>query len=336
MSHQASLITATVDFDRDGLQHGHLRVPYSHDRSAYGHIPIPLWVARRGSGPTVLLTGGAHGDEYEGPLAVMRLMRDFPVDQLSGRIVAVPALNFPAYLSGTRTSPIDRLNLNRRFPGERNGTPTDMIAHYVETVLMPMADYSFDFHAGGSSLRYLPTMMIERPTTERQRDVTRRLVAGFRPPRVLYMDLLGEDRVIASAAERHDVAFFTGEFGGGGTVDLDGLEILERGLSGVLHALGILERAGEDTPAAAEPRTLAVQGAAHYLFAPRPGIFEPRFRLGDEVEAGQVAGYIHDPHLPWRAPEEIRFAGSGLALCIRMQAVVEAGDCLGHLAADVE
>jgi hypothetical protein len=34
---------------------------------------------------------------------------------------------------------------------------------------------------------------------------------------------------------------------------------------------------------------------------------EPRFRLGEDVKAGQIAGYIHDPLVPWRAPDEIRF-----------------------------
>lgn len=70
-----SLITATVDFARDGLQTGVLRLPHSHDRSAYGHVPIPIMVAKRGQGPTLLLTGANHGDEYEGPVALMHLMR---------------------------------------------------------------------------------------------------------------------------------------------------------------------------------------------------------------------------------------------------------------------
>jgi hypothetical protein len=336
MSSQPSLVTATVDFNREGLQHGYIRVPYSHDRSTYGHIPIPVSVALRGDGPTVLLTGGVHGDEYEGPVALMRLIREFSIERLNGRIVMIPALNFPAYLSGTRTSPIDHLDLNRRFPGDRNGMPTDMIAHYLETVLLPMADYCFDFHAGGASLRYLPTLIAERPKTDRQRCQLDALISGFHPPRVLFMDMLGEDRLIAAAAARNNVCFLTGEFGGGGSLDLDGLEILAEGLQGVLSALGVFDR-GHPTRRCARgemPRRLSVKGMDHYIFAPCPGIFEPCFRLGETVEHGRIAGYIHDPHIPWRAPVEIRFAGSGIALCIRTTALVAAGDCLGHLASD--
>jgi predicted deacylase len=82
----------------------------------------------------------------------MHLVRDLRLDRLAGRIIAIPALNWPAYVAGTRTSPIDSLNLNRCFPGDRNGSPTEMIAHYVETALLPLATYCFDFHAGGASL----------------------------------------------------------------------------------------------------------------------------------------------------------------------------------------
>jgi predicted deacylase len=331
----ASLITTDIDFERDGVQTGTLRLPYSHNRSAYGHIPIPLLVAKRGKGPTVLLTGANHGDEYEGPLALMALMRDLPLDRLNGRLIVVPALNMPAYRAGTRVSPIDQVNLNRVFPGDRNGTTTMMLAHYIETVLMRLADYAIDFHSGGSSLDYLPTLfMFGGPTDDKTKTEIDRLVAAFNPPRVLIMSMMGEDRVISAAARRQGVLFFTGEFGGGASVNPEGLAMAKAGIAGVLDAVGLLPRSGP-APAPQKIRRLAVKGAEHYVFAPCNGIFEPKFALGDEVAAGQIAGHVHDPIMPWKAPTEVRFNGSGLALCVRTFALVEAGDCLGHLASDL-
>jgi predicted deacylase len=289
---ERSLITSTVDFDRDGLQHGHLRLPHSHDRSAYGHIPIPVCVAKRGHGPTALLIGGVHGDEYEGPIVLMRFVREISLDRLTGRVIAIPALNMPAFLAGTRTSPIDSLNLNRCFPGNRNGSPTEMIAHYVEATLLPQADYCFDFHAGGASLNYLPTLIVDASTVEEWGAEFEKFVAAFRPPRVLYMDMLGEDRVIAAAARRNRVRFVTGEFGGAATVNLDGLEILASGLMQALSAVGILKDIDPDTrpSGSAAIQRLCVKGSVHYVFAPKPGIFEPRFKIGDCVEAGANRG----------------------------------------------
>jgi predicted deacylase len=330
-----SLITTDIDFERDGLQTGTLRLPYSHNRSAYGHIPIPLLVAKRGTGPTVLLTGANHGDEYEGPLALMALMRDLPLDRLNGRIIIVPALNMPAYRAGTRVSPVDQVNLNRVFPGDRNGTTTMMLAHYIETVLMKLADYAFDFHSGGSSLDYLPTLFVfGGATDDKAKAEIERLVTAFNPSHLLVMNMMGEDRVISAAARRSGAVFFTGEFGGGASVNPEGLAMAKAGIAGVLDTLGVLPRSGP-APAPKQVRRLVVKGPEHYVFAPCNGIFEPKFKLGDEVKAGQIAGHVHDPIMPWKDPVEVAFKGSGLVLCVRTFALVEAGDCLGHLASDV-
>jgi predicted deacylase len=330
-----SLITTDIDFERDGLQTGTLRLPYSHNRSAYGHIPIPLLVAKRGTGPTVLLTGANHGDEYEGPLALMALMRELPLDRLNGRLIIIPALNMPAYRAGTRVSPIDQVNLNRVFPGERNGTTTMMLAHYIETVLMKLADYAFDFHSGGSSLDYLPTLFVFGGSSDdKTKAEIERLAAAFNPSRLLVMNMMGEDRVISAAARRSGAVFFTGEFGGGASVNPEGLEMAKAGIAGVLDALGVLPRSNP-APTPQKIRRLVVKGAEHYVFAPCNGVFEPKFRLGDEVTAGQIAGHVHDPIMPWKPPTEVKFKGSGLVLCVRTFALVEAGDCLGHLASDV-
>src|SRR6201991_5280163 len=92
-----SPITPTVDFDRDGVQHGHLRLPWSRDDSAWGSVMIPVTVVKRGEAPTALLTGANHGDEYEGPIALFDLARTLKAEDVSGRVIIVPAMNYPAF-----------------------------------------------------------------------------------------------------------------------------------------------------------------------------------------------------------------------------------------------
>ncbi|BAN26216.1 succinylglutamate desuccinylase/aspartoacylase family protein [Caballeronia insecticola] len=334
MSTSASLIATDIDYERAGFQTGTLRLPYSHDRSAYGHIPIPLAVLNAGDGPTVLLTGGNHGDEYEGPVALMKLMQRLPTLAIRGRLIVIPALNFPAFLNGTRTSPIDSGNLNRLFPGARHGKPTEMIAHYVETELLPRADIVFDFHAGGASFDHAPTLLASPPPAS---DPARRaryldLMRAFGAPNTMVMDLLGEDRTFAAAAERHGTLFLCGEFGGHAGCDAGNLAIVERGLQRVLQQLGVVP--DEDLAAPPRTRTLRVEGARHYVYAPHAGVFEPAFSLDDDVRAGQLAGRLFDPHEPWRAPREIAFGGDGRVMCARTFARVEAGDCIALLAAE--
>ncbi len=136
-------ISPTVDFDKPGVQHGHLRLPHSHDESAWGSITIPIAVIANGEGPTAILTGANHGDEYEGPVALMDLARRMTADEVSGRIIIVPMMNYPAFLAGKRTSPIDGGNMNRVFPGSPGGTVTEKIADYFQRTLLPEADWTF-------------------------------------------------------------------------------------------------------------------------------------------------------------------------------------------------
>ena len=151
-----SPIAPTVDFDRDGVQHGFLRLPYSRDDSAWGSVMIPICVIRNGKGPVALLSGGNHGDEYEGPLALYDRARTLDPSQVSGSVIIVPAMNYPAFRAGTRTSPIDKGNMNRSFPGRPDGTVTEKIADYFQRELLPRADIVFDFHSGGKTLDFVP------------------------------------------------------------------------------------------------------------------------------------------------------------------------------------
>ncbi|MHA1153185.1 MAG: N-alpha-acetyl diaminobutyric acid deacetylase DoeB, partial [Alphaproteobacteria bacterium] len=100
---------------------------------------IPVAVIKNGEGPTALLTGANHGDEYEGPVALLDLARNLDPGELRGRVIVVPMMNYPAFRAGRRTSPIDQGNLNRAFPGRPDGTVTEKIADYFQRRLLPLA-----------------------------------------------------------------------------------------------------------------------------------------------------------------------------------------------------
>ena len=151
-----SPVSSTIDFEKKGVQHGFLKLPHSRDDSAWGSIVIPITAVKNGKGPTILFTGAKHGDEYEGPVALFDLANDIKVEEISGRVIIVPGMNYPAFKAGKRTSPIDGGNMNRVFPGNPEGNFTEKIADYFNRILLPMADYVVDFHSGGKTLDFLP------------------------------------------------------------------------------------------------------------------------------------------------------------------------------------
>jgi len=150
----ANPIRSEIDLDSSGKQTGYLRLPHSVHRSAYGWIPIPIASIRNGDGPVVLIMAGNHGDEYEGQVIVSQLIREIGPQMVRGQLILLPMANFPAAEAGLRTSPLDGGNLNRTFPGNPAGTPTEVIADYIEHTLLARADYLIDLHSGGSSLLY--------------------------------------------------------------------------------------------------------------------------------------------------------------------------------------
>ena len=152
----ANPISCSLDFDHDGVQHGPLQLPYSRDDSAWGAILIPITVIRSGEGPTALFTGGNHGDEYEGPIALLDLARSLSPAEISGRVILLPMMNYPAVRGGKRTSPIDGGNLNRLFPGRPDGSITEKIADYVKTSLLHLADLLAVIHPPGKTRERVP------------------------------------------------------------------------------------------------------------------------------------------------------------------------------------
>ena len=326
-----SPITSEINFEADGKQTGYLRLPHSVHRSAYGWIPIPIVQVKNGDGPTMLLMAGNHGDEYEGQVAVTRLARDLKPEQIQGRVLLLPMANFPAAKAGLRTSPIDEGNLNRSFPGDPNGSVTQVIAHYIETVLMKMADYAIDLHSGGSSLHYVPTVLFgDREDTYEMQQVLR-MMRAFAAPYALHFRRSG-DIVSSAAARRQRTIAVTVEMGGSGTVTPHALKVTQAGIDRVMAEFGILRATDAHSPGTT--RILRLRGQDNYLYARHSGLFEPAAEIGEDVQRDQIAGWIHHPETPWEAPNEVYFPSSGVLLCKRVPGRVEPGDCLYQLGQD--
>ncbi|MEM8538776.1 MAG: succinylglutamate desuccinylase/aspartoacylase family protein [Pseudomonadota bacterium] len=328
-----SLITSEVDFDADGKQHGYLRTPHSTHRSAYGWIPIPVTVIQNGAGPTVLMMAGIHGDEYEGQIALNRLILETSATDITGRLIVLPSANAPAVAAGTRTSPIDNGNLNRAFPGDPAGSPTFMIAHYIEELLMPLCDYLIDLHSGGTSLVYPPTLLRGQGHDAATADALQGLQTAFDLPYAWVFSGGGGPnstaRTAMGAANRKGVVPIMAELGGGGMVDADILGQTRRGLYRILAHLGVLPEYKPDP--ARGTRELHVLGS---IYSYETGFFEPLKDIGDTVDENECVGIIHMLGKSAHAPQSVVSPYKGIVLCKRALAQVEPGDAMFQIATD--
>lgn len=330
-----SRIWTPIDFERDGKQSDCLRLPHSTDDSAYGWIPIPLICVRNGVGPTALLIAGNHGDEYEGQVALMNIARTIAEEDIQGRVIIIPSLNFPAVMAGCRVSPIDDGNLNRLFPGRAHGTLTEMIAHYVSDVLIPMADLVVDLHSGGRSLSYIPSALIRPGPDPAAHKKLLDLSRLFGAPITFISNGQGGGgaTTLSATAEQLQIPAITTELGGAATLREPGLSLAEQGVKRLLKDMGIAPQI--DTLSPSPTRFMEVPGSDYFLYAPVGGIFEPAAGVGDEVGSGQFAGRIHFPDYPDRDPESVYFPKDGMVACQRFPALTKRGDCLFKLMCDV-
>lgn len=329
-----SRIDCELDLAREGRQTGYLRCPYSTHESAYGWLPIPIASLRNGSGPTVLIVGGNHGDEYEGQITVARLCRELPIEAVSGQLILLPVANLPAAVAGCRVSPLDRGNLNRSFPGDPDGGPTAAIAYYIESELVARADFVIDLHSGGSSLEYIPSALVHADAESRRHESAMRLLTAFGAPiGYVVQQPQGEDRTLMGAADRRGIPCLGAELGGGGSLSMTTAHLAYEGTCRVLAHLGVAHHIA--TSAAGPVRRLEVGGSDYYVHAPEDGVFEPLVDLGEEVAAGREAGRIHFPDTPWRNPVVTHFARAGVVFCRRVPARTRRGDCLFHLGTDL-
>ena len=323
-----SPISPTIDLDAEGVQHGFLRLPYSRDDSAWGSVMVPICVIRNGSGPTALLTGGNHGDEYEGPLALYDLARSLKVEEVSGAVIIVPALNYPAFRAGTRTSPIDKGNMNRSFPGRPDGTVTEKIADYVYRHLLPRADLVLDFHSGGRTLDFLPFCAAHVLPDKTQEVRAFAAVEAFSAPysvRMLEIDAVG---MYDTAAEEMGRVFVTTELGGGGTSRAETVQIARKGVLNVLRHAGIVAGAVEQTPTT----WLNMPDADCFSFAMEDGMIETMVDLGGAVTKGMVIARVWGTGSTGVAPQEIHAKMDGILVARHFPGLIKAGDCVAVVA----
>ncbi|MGY6250712.1 succinylglutamate desuccinylase/aspartoacylase family protein [Bosea thiooxidans] len=333
-----SRVRCEIDFEASGRQAGYLRAPLSRNTSGWGVIEIPVVSVKNGSGPTILFTGGVHGDEYEGQIAVSRLARSLDPAKLQGRVIMIPALNMPAVLNDTRLSPVDNRDMNRCFPGNPRGTFSEMLAHFVDTVVLPLVDVSVDLHTAGHSGDSALSTNMHYVADPKLRERTMAAAAAFGAPYNVVFWGVDEGATLTSSVERRGILSLGTELGGWGRVNVEGVRIADRALTNILKHFGAMEGYPDTRQRDGSPGTrhMMVRDAAGYSFAPAGGLFEPRNIVGDLCRAGDLAGYLHFVEDIDREPLEVRYRRDGVLWMSAGPGRVQRGDAVAVLMEDYD
>lgn len=321
-------ISSTVPFDQDGEFHGFLSLPHSSEDSAWGLIQIPVSVFQNGEGPTALLTGANHGDEYEGPIALQSLAHELSVEQIKGRVIIVPYMNYPAFRAARRISPIDGLNMNRIFPGKPNGTATEKIADYFLNQLIPLADIVLDFHSGGKSLDFIPFAAAHLLDGKAQEAACIAAMEAFGAPYAMTLKEIDPAGMYDTAAEDAGKIFVSTELGGGGSATARSAGIARVGAENILKHVGILE--GE--PANGGSTRIDTTNGDCFHFSPCDGMLEMLIDLEEEAAKGDTIARIWPSDCSGQRPTEVVSEETGILAARHFPGLIKLGDCLAVVA----
>jgi predicted deacylase len=316
-------VSCTIDLTAPGKQVGRLQFPKINDTAGWGYSFVPIATIANGDGPTVLVSGGNHGNEYEGQIAALRLVNELQPEQVRGRIIVVPIISTEASQANTRGWP-SGANFNRSFPGRPDGPPNEQLADYFTRVLFPAADVVIDMHSGGNAMWFIPCSHMHVVDDPAQRKA---MLEGMRAWNsdfhYLYVDVNGSG-LLPVEAEQQGKIVITTELGGGGRVPAPIHQLAWSGLTNVLRHVGVLE--GEVVKRETPATILDGRDPTNYVIADEAGLWEGLLEPGAEVKAGDPVGRLWFPDRLDREPTILRAPLDGVVAVVRAIPVTEAGD----------
>jgi predicted deacylase len=327
MNTRPARIKSNIDLSKSGYQYGELMLPWSNNSVPLGYHSTPFISIKNGSGKKILIIGGNHGDEFEGPCAIMRLVQNIKYKELKGQVILIPALSFEAVKNSSRVNPFDNKNMNRAFPGDPNGTPTDMMADFLERELIPSCDAVIDLHSGGKASFFEPCTLPTKSKNKKLFDANMELAERFGLSLVWVLGPNNDNRSLNSAAERAGVAMIAAELGGGGGANPKITALAETGLINILHYLKIL-KLDKSKPPNEKIKKVELRNPDATIYAPAKGLFDRLVKAGQTVKIGQTAGWFHYFMEPERPSLELKFKHNGFILAHTNRGIVEKGEML--------
>jgi len=238
-------------------------------------------------GPRVGITAGIHGAEYVSIAALRRVALEVDPGGVTGSIVA-SIVSSPAAFAARSiyVHPLDGRNLNRAFPGDPAGGPTDRLADWLFTRIIRPSDRFVDMHCGDMNEALVPFVGMEEIGDPGVDAVTRRMAEAYALDHIVVGPSPG---TTTTAAARAGIAAILAEVGGQGRWPEEDVALHAAGLRRALHAAGVLPE-----PGAGPRRASVVRAEDVWLRSDATGFWHPAVGVGERVESGQRVGEVQD------------------------------------------
>ncbi len=286
------------------------------------HTPIdlPVFIYRAEKpGPVLLLTAGLHGDEINGVETLRRLIVQKRIQPIAGTVICIPVVNIHGFIQYSRQFP-DGKDLNRSFPGSKNGSLAGRFAFVLMNEILPLIDFGVDFHTGGASKANYPHLRCNLAILR-----NRELSTAFAPPFVV--NSKPPDHSFRKAATIHEKYILT--FEGGESLRFDELAIRE-GMEGILRVMNHYGMSNEKI----KPNKTIILRRSWWNRARYSGLFRSNVTPGNYVKRSQVLGSISDPF--GDVEYTVKAKSNGYIIGLNNMCVINKGEALIHVGAEEE
>jgi predicted deacylase len=290
---------------------------------------IPLGIVEgRQPGPTLAVLGGVHASEYAARNSAVRFWELLDPEEISGRVLVVLVADVTAFQAHhIYTNPIDGKNLNRIYPGDPDGTLSEVIVHTLMEEVISRADAIIDCH-GGEFDEYMGFYLIAPLTGEE--DVDRKTLAlahALGIPFIETTDASGKwmgRGTMQAEAVRRGIPAMAIEVGQRGEEDEQATAAGYNALRNALKHLGMVQ--GQPVPWAGKPVRLE---RGHIVLSQEGGVFKRNVMVGDRVEEGDLFGAVYD--FDDTLLEEIHTPEAGIVLTVISSPAIRAGGFAGKI-----
>ena len=254
-----------------------------------GEFSLPATIIRgEKTGKTALLTAGIHGGEYVGIQSAVELGRDLKIEKMTGTVIIVKAVAKEEFEH--RYGSLCREtgeNLNRVFPGKKDGTKYEKLAYAVVEELQKAADYYIDLHSGDDYEKLTPYVYYAGKAAPEVVKLSRQMAEQVDVPYMVKSEVAsGGSYNYAAACGIPSVLL---ERGGMGAWETEEVRSMKRDVRSILRFLGIYD--GHRSMRKYYPLNVT---QVQYQSASYSGLWYPQKKAGDLFTEGEVLGYIKD------------------------------------------
>ncbi len=270
---------------------GYIDIPAGADSGT--RVPISI-IRGITAGPTLALIAGTHGSEVAPIIALQRVRQSLDPAQLRGTLILVHIANMPSFLARTiYYSPVDHKNLNRVYPGKRDGSVSERIAEAITREVIDRSDYLVDIHSGDGNESLRPYTYWSKLGLDARADSLGRMMALA----------WGNDHIVIDTERPRDTKASvytqnTAHLRGkpsitteAGYLGVPAEDMVQRNVDGAFRLMRFLRMLPGDPQLVEHPVWI---DRTAVLTSPGTGVWHARVERGQTVQRGTVIGELTD------------------------------------------